>query len=88
MKTFCYIPKRVIRAKCSESIVRPSEVHSTPVVRKREVFVTSEVRNYVILVVCKNSLTNFSSKSNPTLVVSKYSNVISYKFKAVKFTIE
>ena len=48
----------------------------------------SEVRDYATLVVCKNSLTDFSSESNPTLVVSKCSDVISCKFKAVKFTIK
>ncbi len=63
-------PRRVVRANRSESIVRPSEVHSTLEVRKQEMLVTPEVRDYV------------------TLVVSKYSNVIPCKFKAVKFTIE
>ena len=75
-----------MRANRSESIIRPSEVHSTLEVRKREVFVTPEVRDYATPVVCKNSLTNFSS--NPTLVVSKCSDVIPCKFKAVKFTIK
>ena len=50
--------------------------------------ITPEVKDYVTLVVCKNSLTDFSSVSNPTLVISKYSDVISYKFKTVKFMIE
>ena len=63
-------------------------MHSTFVVRKREVLVTPEVRNYATLVVCKNSLTDFSKVSNPTLVVSKCSDVIPCKFKAVKFTIK
>jgi len=80
--------RRVVRANRSESIVRPSEVHSTLEVRKREVLVTLEVRDYATPVVCKNSLTDFSSESNPTLVVSKCSDVIPCKFKAVKFTIE
>ncbi len=79
-------PRRVVRANQSESIANPSEVHSTLEVSQREVLVTPEVRDYVTPVVCKNSLTNFSS--NPTLVVSKCSDVIPYKFKAVKFTIE
>src|SRR6266498_364105 len=79
-------PRRVIRANCSERIVRPSEVHSTLEVRQREVLVTPEVRDYTTPVVCKNSLTDFSS--HPTLVVSKCSDVIPYKFKAVKFTLE
>ncbi len=80
-------PRRVVRANRSKDIVRPSEVHSTPQVRQREVLVTPEVRNYATPVVCKNSLTDFSS-SNSTLVVSKYSDVILSKFKVVKFTIE
>ena len=79
-------PRRVVRANRSESIVRPSEVHLTLVVEQREVLVTPEVRDYATPVVCKNSLTDFSS--NPTLVVSKCSDVIPCKFKAVKFTIE
>src|SRR6266498_1249952 len=60
-------PRRVVRANRSESIVRPSEVHSTLKVRQREVLVTPEVRDYATPEVCKNSLTNLSSdsKSNP-----------------------
>ena len=61
-------------------------MYSTLEVRKREVLVIPEVRDYATPVVCKNSLTDFSS--NLTLVVSKCSDVISCKFKAVKFTIE
>ena len=78
--------RRVVRANRSESIVRPSEVHSTLEVKQREVLVTPEVRDYATPVVCKDSLTDFSS--NPTLVVSKYSDVIPCKFKAVKFTLK
>ncbi len=63
-------------------------MHSTFEVRKWEVLVTSEVSDYATPVVCKNSLTDFSRENNPTLVVSKYSDVIPCKFKAVKFTIE
>jgi len=63
-------------------------VHLTLVVRKHEVHVTSEVKDYAILVVYKNSLTDFSSVSNLILVINKCSNVIPYKFKAVKFTLE
>ena len=81
-------PRRVVEINRSESIVRPSEMHSTLEVSKREVLVTSEVRDYATPVVCKNSLIDLSSESNPTLVVSKCSNVIPRKFKAVKFTIE
>ena len=79
-------PRRVVRANRSESIARSSEVHST-LVEQREVLVTPDVSNYATPVVCKNSLTNFSS-GNSTLVVSKCSDVIPCKFKAVKFTIE
>ena len=79
-------PRRVVRANRSKSIVVPSEVHSPLVVEQREVLVTPEVKDYVTPVVCKNSLTNFSS--NSTLVISKCSDVIPSKFKAVKFTIE
>ena len=81
-------PRRVVRANHSESIVNLSEVHSTLIVSKQEVLVTPEVRDYIIPVVCKNSLTDFSSISNLILVVSKYSDVILSKFKTVKFTIE
>src|SRR6266498_1342549 len=77
-------PRRVVRANRSESIVRPSEVHSTLEVRQREVLITPEVRDYATLVVCKNSLPNFSNESNPILVVSKCSDIIPCKFKAVK----
>ncbi len=63
-------------------------MHSTLVVSQQEMLVTPEVRNYTTLVVCKNSLTDFSSGSNSTLVVSKYNNIIPCKFKVVKFTIE
>ncbi len=77
-------PRRVVKA--NRSIVRPSEVHSILEVKQREVLVTPEVRDYTTPVVCKNSLTDFSS--NPTLVVNKCSDVIPCKFKVVKFTIE
>ncbi len=80
-------PRRVVRANRSESITRPSEVHSTLVEDQREVLVTPKVRDYATPVVCKDSLTNFSS-SKRTLEVSKCSDVIPCKFKAVKFTIE
>ena len=80
--------RRVVRANHSESIIRPSEVHSTLVVRKWEVLVTPKVKDYTTPVVCKNSLTDFSSISNPTLVISKCNDVISCKFKVVKFMIE
>ncbi len=63
-------------------------MHSTLVVRKWEVLVTPEVRDYATLVICKNSLTDFSNISNPTLIVSKCSDIIPCKFKTIKFTIE
>jgi len=75
--------RRVVRANRN---INPSEVHSTSIVSQREVLVIPEVRDYVTLVVCQNSLTNFSSISIPTLIVSKCSNIIPCKFKAVKFT--
>ncbi len=81
-------PRRVVRANRSKSIVRPSEVHSTLEIRKQEVLIIPEVRDYAISVVYKNSLNDFSSESNPTLIVSKCSDVIPCKFKAMKFTIE
>jgi len=88
MKNLIIHPRRVVRANCSEHIVRQSEVYSTLVINKREVLITPEVRDYATPVICKNSLTDFSSVSNPTLIVSKYSDVILSKFKAVKFTIK
>ncbi len=78
--------RRVVRANRRESIVEPSEVHSHLVVEQREVLVTPEVKDYATPVVCKNSLTYFGSDS--TLVISKCSDVIPSKFKAVKSTIE
>ncbi len=63
-------------------------MHSTLVVSKQEVFVTPEVKDHTTPVVSKNSLTDFSNVSNPILVVSKCSDIISNKFKAVKFTIK
>ena len=81
-------PRRVVRTNRSEDIVRLSEVHSTLEVRQREVLITPEDKDYATPVVCKNSLTDFSSESNPTLVVSKCSDVILNKFKAIKFMIE
>ena len=47
--------------------------------------ITLESKDYAIPVVCKTSLIDFSSISNPTLVVSKCNDVIPYKFKVVKF---
>ncbi len=88
MKISCYISRKVVKANHSESIVRLSEIHSIIVIRKHEMHITPEVKDYTNPVVCKNSLTDFSSVSNPTFIISKYSNVISCKFKAVKFTLE
>ncbi len=81
-------PRRVVRANRIESIIRPSEVHSNLVDIQQEVLVTPDVRDYATPVVYKNSLTNFSSVSNPILVVSKCSDVIPSKFKIIKFTLE
>ncbi len=89
MKTSCYAFRRVIRANCNEVIVRLSEVYSTLVSKvKHKVHITLEVKDYAIPVVCKNSLIDFSSVSNLTLVVSKYSDVILCKFKVIKFMLE
>ncbi len=61
----------------------PSEVYSTLISEvKRKVHITPEVKDYATLVICKNSLTNFSSVSNLTFIVSKCNNVILNKFKA------
>ncbi len=81
-------PRRVVRANHSKSIVRQSEVHLIFIASKWEVLVILEIRDYATSVVCKNSLTNFSSVSNLTLVVSKYSDIILSKFKVMNFTIE
>ncbi len=87
MKTSCYAPKRVVRVNCSESIVRLSEVRLTLISKKCEVHITLEVKDYAIPVISKSSLIKSSSVSNLILVFSKCSNVISSKFKAVKFTL-
>ncbi len=88
METYCYAPRRVVKANHNNLIIRPSEVHSTLINEiKCEVHVISEVKDYAILVVCKNSLTDFSSISNPIFVVSKCNDIISSKFKVVKFTL-
>ncbi len=47
--------------------------------------ITSEIKDYTTPVICKNSLTDFSSVSNSTLIISKCNDIISCKFKAVKF---
>ena len=84
----CYTLKRVVKANCNESIVRPSEVCLTLVNKKCKVYVIPKVKDYATSVVYKDSLINFSSISNPTLVVNKYSDIIPSKFKVVKFTLE
>ncbi len=48
----------------------------------------SKDKEYVTPVVCKSSLIKSNSVSNPTLVVSKCSDIISSKFKTVKFIIK
>ncbi len=47
--------------------------------------VTSKVRDYATLIVCKNSLIDFSSVK--TLIVNEYNDIILCKFKVVKFTL-
>src|SRR6266542_2916791 len=88
VKTSCYALRRVVRANHSESLIRSSKVHLILVSGKHEMYITPEVKDYATPVVCKNSLTDFSSENNPTLIVSKCSDVIPYKFKAVRFTIK
>ncbi len=46
-----------------------------------------EIKDYVIPVIYKSKLTKSSNVSNSTLIVNKYCNVISSKFKTVKFTL-
>ena len=83
----CYTSKRVVRANHNESIVRLNEVYSIFISRKCKVHITSEVKDYTTPIVYKNSLIDFNSISNLTLVVNKCSNVIPSKFKAIKFTL-
>ena len=84
-----YASRRVVRINHSENIIRLSEMYLIFIKEvKCKVHVTFEIRDYTTSVVYKNNLTDFSSVSNPTLVVSKCSDVIPCKFKAVKFTIE
>ncbi len=85
VKISYYTPRRVVRVNCSESIIRSSKVCSTLISRKRNMHIIPEVKDYAILIVCKSSLTQFNSVSNPTLVISKCSNIILDKFKIVKF---
>ncbi len=85
MKISCYAPRRIVRADHNDSIV--NEICSTLVNNKCEVHITLEVKDYATLIVCKNSLTDFSNVNNPTLVVSKCSDIIPSKFKAIKFTL-
>ncbi len=87
MKISYYVPRRVIRANHSESIIRPSEMHLTLVNRKYEMYIIPKDKEYIILIDCKSSLIKFSSISNSTLVVNKYSDVVSSKFKIIKFMI-
>ncbi len=82
-------PRRVVRANQSKSVVRSSEVHSILIREvKHEVYIIPDRKDYIIPVVCQNSLINLSRVSNPILVISKCSGIIPEKFKAVKFTLE
>ena len=63
-------------------------MRSTLVNKKCKVYVTPKVKDYVISVVSKSKLIKSSSINNSILVVSKYSDIISSKFKAVKFMLE
>ena len=81
-------PRRVVRANYNKSIVRLSKVHLTLISEvKCEMHITPKIKDYTTPVVCKNSLTDLSSISNPILVVSKCNDIIPSKFKAVKFTL-
>jgi len=51
------------------------------------VHVTPVVKDYTTPVVCKNSLTDFSSVSNPTLVVSKCSSKVHARVSVSKVTL-
>jgi len=55
--------------------------------RKHEVHITLEIKEYVIPKVVKSKLIKLSKKVKPTLIVVKYSEVISSKFKVVKFIV-
>ncbi len=55
---------------------------------KRKVHIIPDIKDYATPVISKNSLTDFSSISNFTLIVNKCSDVILSKFKVVKFTIK
>ena len=87
METSCYAFRRVVRANHSESIVKLSEVHSTLVSRKYEMHVTLKVKDYATPIISKSKLTESSNVSDLTFVVSKCNDIISSKFKAVKFTL-
>ncbi len=63
-------------------------MYLTLVSRKCKIHVIPKVKDYTTLVVSKNNLIDFNSISNSTLIVNKCSDVISSKFKAVKFILE
>ena len=63
-------------------------MRSTLISKKCKVYITPEVKDYVISVVSKSKLIKSSNINNPILVVSKYSDIIPSKFKAVKFMLE
>jgi len=63
-----------------------SEVYLIPIrVVKCEVHVTSEVKEYVTLIIYKSKLIKLSNVSNSTFVVISCSKDILSKFKVVKF---
>ena len=86
-ETSCYASRRIIRANHSKSIVKLSEVHSTLVSRKHEVHVTLKVKDYATPIISKSKLIESSNISDLTFVVNKCNDIISSKFKAVKFTL-
>ncbi len=63
-------------------------MHSTLVSRKCEIYVITEDKKYIIPVIYKSKLTKSSNISQPTLIISKCNQIISSKFKAIKFILE
>jgi len=51
------------------------------------VYINLEVKEYITPKVIKSKLTQLSKKVQSTLIVIKYNDIISYKFKAVKFIV-
>ncbi len=72
VKKFYYTSKRVIK-------VNKNEVHSTLVrISKCEVYIILEIKEYVILIVVKSKLIQYSSEDKPNLIVVKCSETTIY----------